>query len=143
MLRRLVATLLMLCLSWQALAASGAGVAMADAQERAHALLHFKGVAHHHGHGHGHDREPGGLDATHDHPGNPQHAVPAQDLHLDDSPASLVHVVHDASQFSPALVGTLPGTPGLRQPSPPAHWAASLQPPPPPEALERPPRLTA
>jgi hypothetical protein len=65
-------------MGWQSLAFAGVGALVAQVNEEQHALLHFQGVAHHHD----------------DH---------AEDFHTDDSIASTLHVLSDASQFSPAL----------------------------------------
>lgn len=79
MRRRLIAFLLLLCMSWQALACAGGTVAVAAEQELAHALLHFEGTGHHHD---GHDG----------------------DVHLDDSAASLSHATTDACLMAPGLL---------------------------------------
>lgn len=118
MLRRFVAFVLTLCLCGHALAASGVGVALADAQEQAHAWLHFEGATHHH------DDHDGGL-------------------HQDDSLASAVHVAVDAGQYAPALISVLVFEVMALAPSRPSLWALPVQPFPPLDGLERPPRRTA
>ena len=75
---RLIKVFLILCMGWQSLAFAGFDALVAHANEEQHALLHFQGVAHHHD----------------DH---------AEDFHEDDSIASTLHALSDASQFSPAL----------------------------------------
>ena len=92
---QLVKAFLILCMGWQSLAFAGFDALVAHANEEQHALLHFQGVAHHHD----------------DH---------AEDFHEDDSMASTLHSLSDASQFSPALPspqGSYPGLAGTDQPS--------------------------
>ncbi len=78
MLKRLVTVFLILCMGWQSLAFAGFGALVAHEEHAQHELLHFQGVAHHHD----------------DH---------ADDFHEDNSTASTVHGLSDASQFSLAL----------------------------------------
>lgn len=75
---RLIKVFLIFCMGWQSLTFAGFDALVAHANEEQHALLHFQGVAHHHD----------------DH---------AEDFHEDDSIASTLHALSDASQFSPAL----------------------------------------
>jgi hypothetical protein len=115
-MRRLLAALLLLCLSWQTLASAGGGVLVQPDDERSHAVLHFLGEAHHH------------------HDGSAQ-------LHEDDSTDSVQHLLSDACLQAPALLSdaiavVLPAVPGAPAP------ASGREPPRPPLAgLERPPRL--
>ena len=74
---QLVKVFLIICMGWQSLAFAGVGALVAHANEEQHALLHFQGVAHHHD----------------------EHA---EDFHEDDSVASTLHALSDASQFSQA-----------------------------------------
>ncbi len=85
---QLVKVFLIICMGWQSLAFAGVGALVAHANEEQHALLHFQGVAHHHD----------------DH---------AEDFHEDDSVASTLHALSDASQFSPALPSPQACGPGL------------------------------
>lgn len=78
MLRRLVIGFVMLCTGWQSLAHAGFAALTAHEDQQRHELLHFEGIAHHHdAHGEG--------------------------IHEDDSVASVLHVLADASQFAPVL----------------------------------------
>lgn len=112
---------LVLCVGWQALAAAGAGVVLANPQDRAHAFLHFEAAAHHHD----------------------DHGDAGNGLHQDDSVASVKHVLADGSQFSLALV-TLPSNllsldalahPEMREPP---GWPLPFL-----GGLERPPKRAA
>lgn len=118
MARRLIRFFLVLCIGWQALASAGAGVVFAEVQHLGHALLHFKGVAHHHD--------------AHD-----------EGVHLDDSVASAVHVVLDTGVFAPALMpaptAALAAVPRVR----PAISADRVRLRVIPDGLERPPRSLA
>lgn len=118
MFRRLFAFVLTICLSWQSLAYAGAGVALAEAQEQLHELLHFEGVAHHH------DDHDGGL-------------------HQDESTASFTHVAADAGLFAPALMSV----PTLAFSKPmsdrPEATVMTAHPLPFLDGLERPPRPAA
>jgi hypothetical protein len=112
----LVTFVLILCLCWQSLAQAGSAVALAEAEEAAHAAMHFHGEAHHHdAHGDG-------------------------GIHQDNSAASLQHLLDDACVFAPALV---PGTrlplmaPALVSPADGLAIAARS---PYLDGLERPPR---
>ncbi len=115
-MRRLLATLLLLCLSWQAVASAGGGVLVQPEDERSHAVLHFLGEAHHH------------------HDGSAQ-------FHEDDTPESIQHLLSDACLQSPALpsevaAGVLPLLLAAPEPVP------GFEPPRPLlDGLERPPRL--
>ena len=115
---RLVKVFLILCMGWQSLAFAGFDALVAHANEEQHALLHFQGVAHHHD----------------DH---------AEDFHEDDSIASTLHALSDASQFSPALPSPqacCPGLSGAVQPSvEPGLSRAQLQ----PDGLDRHPKRIA
>lgn len=114
----LVKVFLIICMGWQSLAFAGGGALVAHANEEQHALLHFQGVAHHHD----------------DH---------AEDFHVDDSIASTLHALSDASQFSPALPSPqacCPGLVGAVQSSvEPGLSRAQLQ----PDGLDRPPKRMA
>ncbi|MFN5510487.1 MAG: hypothetical protein ACK44L_10525 [Burkholderiales bacterium] len=117
MVRRFIALFIALCVSWQALAHSGAGIALTQEQERLHEVLHFHGTAHHH-----HES--------------------SEDLHLDGSLASLTHLVVDNSLFSPALiVGSIavqPIAPGHRPlPEFTRLWRSAIL-----DRLDRPPRAS-
>ena len=118
MKRRLVTMFLMLCLGWQSLAFAGVGALLAhDAQEQ-HELLHIQGVPHLHG----------------------EHA---EDFYADGSAASVVHVVLDSSQFSPALLsfpGLSPSVTGADQPSMDRPTARNQRVP---DGLDRPPKPRA
>lgn len=95
MLSRLAALFLILCMGWQSLAFAGFGALVAHQDQEHHELLHFQGVAHHHD----------------------EHA---EDFHEDNSMASAVHALSDASHFSPVLPspqGSSPGLTGADQPS--------------------------
>ncbi len=117
--RRLTTFILMLCMCWQALAYAGSAVVLADADELAHASMHFEGAAHHH------DEHDDG------------------DIHLDQSPASAQHLMDEACVYAPALIAVLDlALPTLRPDLPVAAIAAAA-PPPFLRGLERPPRLTA
>jgi hypothetical protein len=118
MLRPVVTAFLILCMGWQSLAFAGFGALMAHEEQEQHELLHFQGVAHHHD----------------DH---------ADDVHVDNSTASTVHVLCDASQFSSALLTpqfSTPVLPGTDQPSVdrlPSRGQLL------PDELDRPPKPTA
>jgi len=117
-MRRLLATFLLLCLSWQALASAGVGAVALPEHERAHSAMHFLGEAHHHS-----DSSDG-----------------AASLHEDDSPESILHMMSDACLHCPALLlgsrlGVLPPAPA--GPAPALVDALRL---PPLSGLERPPR---
>ena len=118
LMSQLVKVFLIICMGWQSLAFAGVGALVAHANEEQHALLHFQGVAHHHD----------------DH---------AEDFHEDDSTASTLHALSDASQFSPALPSPqacCPGLSGAVQPSvEPGLSRAQLQ----PDRLDRPPKRMA
>jgi hypothetical protein len=77
--RHLLTLLLILSLCWQPLAQAGSPAAWIDSSESAHTMMHFDGVGHHH------DGESG-------------------DIHQDDSPASLQHLLDDAGMNAPALM---------------------------------------
>lgn len=72
---------------WQSLAHAGITVVMADAHEHQHALMHFKGEAHHHDTHHDDDDVDG--------------------VHEDSSLASAQHLASDASSYAPALLGVV------------------------------------
>lgn len=108
----------MFCLLWQGMAVAGTDVVFADDTELLHASMHWLSEAHHHD---GHDQ--GGL-------------------HLDESPASVQHLMDDACTCAPALVHTVAlGLPQLL-PDEPVEATASAIPKPFLDGLERPPRLT-
>lgn len=115
MLRILVTTFLILSLSWQSLAFAGFGALVAHEDQEQHEILHFEGVAHHHDeHGDG--------------------------FHEDDSMASTMHVLADATQFSPALpspLGSVPCLSGADQPLVAQLPARALLLP---DGLDRPPK---
>jgi hypothetical protein len=114
----LVTLLLIFCLCWQSLAQAGSAVALADAAELEHAVMHFHGEAHHH-----HD-DHGGTSA----------------VHQDDSAASTQHLLDDACTNAPALM------PSVAMPlAPPVPHLLSAADTPPVGSpflggLERPPR---
>ena len=115
---RLIKVFLILCMGWQSLAFAGFDALVAHANEEQHALLHFQGVAHHHD----------------------EHA---EDFHEDNSMASTVHALSDASQFSPALPSpqfSSPVPPGTDQPSVERLLSRGQLLP---DGLERPPKPTA
>lgn len=125
MYRRLVLLLVMLCMGWQSLASAGMQALLSEGQEKVHALLHFGGAAHHHGHAHHHDDASDGF-------------------HLDDSPASMQHVMQDASLFPPGLLMHVMLVSDLRlRPPPPAGAVCDTPPPPYLSGLERPPKRIA
>jgi hypothetical protein len=114
----LAVLLLIVCLCWQSLAQAGTRVALAGDAERAHAVMHFHGEAHHH------DTHDGGI-------------------HQDGSAASTQHLLDDACLYAPALVSAS-SVPQL--PAAPADLPAGASPPTPApflEGLERPPRARA
>ncbi len=109
---------LILCMGWQSLAFAGFGALVAHEEHEQHELLHFQGVAHHHD----------------DH---------ADDFHEDNSTASTVHALSDASQFSPTLPspqGSSPVLPGTEQPSVDRLLSRGQLPP---DGLDRPPKPRA
>ncbi len=111
--------LLILCLCWQSLAQAGSAVALAEAAERDHAAMHFHGEAHHHDeHGSG-------------------------DIHQDESPTSLQHLLDDACTNAPALVAST--SVAVVSPARDALtvMVAASVPSPFVDGLERPPRLHA
>lgn len=121
MCRRLTTFFLMLCMCWQALAYAGSAVVMADAEEVAHAAMHFEGEAHHHD---DHDSlDDGGI-------------------HQDDSLASAQHLMDEACVFAPALIPVVHLSLPSVQPDAPVATIAAAAPPPFLDGLERPPRLT-
>jgi len=118
MLSRLAALFLILCMGWQSLAFAGFGALVAHEDEEHHELLHFQGVAHHH------DEHAG-------------------DFHEDNSVASAVHALADASHFSPVLPspqGSSPGLTGADQPSLERLLPKALLLP---NGLDRPPKPSA
>ena len=118
MCRRLTTFLLMLSMCWQALAYAGSAVVLADADEVAHASMHFEGEAHHHD-----DHDDGGI-------------------HQDDSQASAQHLMDEACVFAPALIRVQHLSLRSLQPDMPSAVIAKAAPPPFLDGLERPPRLT-
>ncbi|MDM4765402.1 DUF2946 family protein [Pelomonas sp. SE-A7] len=118
MLRRALALLLTVCLCWQSMAFAGVEVLVRQGQAQQHALMHFKGEAHHH-----HD-EHGGL-------------------HKDQSTASTQHAMDDACMFCVALLPDLLALnlPMLR-PAAPLELAAVEPPLPCLPGLDRPPKTT-
>lgn len=117
MRRGLVLVLLVMSAFWQVIAIAGQATALGDRDEAAHALLHWQEENHHH-----HD------DGS---------------VTQDDSDESLQHVVADGclgslAVWATASFGFAPAA-GLR---PNAFIDAAL-PAPPPDGLQRPPRLTA
>ena len=115
---QLVKAFLILCMGWQSLAFAGFDALVAHANEEQHALLNFQGVAHHHD----------------DH---------AEDFHEDDSIASTLHVLSDASQFSSALPSpqsSLPLLPGTYHLSLERYFSRGQLLP---DGLDRPPKPTA
>ena len=119
MRRRLTSFLLMFCLILQGMAVAGTDVVFADDPELLHASMHWLGEAHHHDqHGHG-------------------------ELHQDESPASVQHLMADACTFAPALVHSVALRLPQLLPDGPGEATASAIPKPFLDGLERPPRLTA
>ena len=117
-MNRLAKVFLILCMGWQSLAFAGFDALVAHANEEQHALLHFQGVAHHHD----------------DH---------AEDFHEDDSIASTLHALSDASQFSPALPSPQTCCLGLTDADQPSVERVLPRVQLPPEGLERPPKPMA
>jgi hypothetical protein len=118
MFKRLIKVYLILCMGWHSLAFAGFGTLVAHANEKQHTLLHFQGISHHHD----------------DH---------AEDFHEDESTASTLHALCDASQFSPALPSlhaTCPDVFGALQPSVERVFSRGQLPP---DGLDRPPKQTA
>jgi hypothetical protein len=120
MCRRLTTFLMMLCMSWHALAFAGSGVVLADAQDLAHAAMHFAGEAHHH-----HD----------------EHDDDA--IHPDDSQAAIQHLMDEACVFAPWLIAFVHLPLFALPPDMPMATIATAAPPPFLAGLERPPRLMA
>ena len=105
-------------MGWQTLAYAGFGALVAhDSQER-HELLHFQGVAHHH----------------YEH---------AEDLHEDDSVASTVHALTEASQFSPALPSPQVSSPSLSSTALASVTCILFRAQSHPDGLDRPPKPRA
>ncbi len=117
-MRQLVKVFLILCMGWQSLAFAGVGALVAHVNEEQHALLHFQGVAHHHD----------------DH---------AEDFHEDDSIASTLHVLSDASQLSPALPSPQTSCLGLTNSNQPFVELVLPRGQLLPDGLERPPKPMA
>ncbi len=117
-MNRLAKVFLILCMGWQSLAFAGFDALVAHANEEQHALLHFQGVAHHHD----------------DH---------AEDFHEDDSIASTLHALSDASQFSPALPSPQTCCLGLTDADQPSAERVLPRVQLPPDGLERPPKPMA
>jgi hypothetical protein len=115
---QLLKVFLILCMSWQSLAFAGFDALVAHANEEQHALLHFQGVAHHHD----------------DH---------AEDFHEDDSVASTLHALSDASQFSPALPSPQACCTGLTDADQPSIERVLSRGQLLPDGLERPPKPMA
>ena len=115
---RLIKVFLILCMGWQSLAFAGFDALVAHANEEQHALLHFQGVAHHHD----------------DH---------AEDFHEDDSIASTLHALSDASQFSPALPSPQTCCLGLTDADQASVERVLPRVQLPPDGLERPPKPMA
>lgn len=118
MVSRFVTLFLILCMGWQSLAFAGVGALVANEDQEQHELLHFQGVAHHH------DEHAG-------------------DFHADNSTASAVHALSDASQFSPALPTAQSSSPGLTGADRPSVEHLLTRPQLQPDGLERPPKPTA
>ncbi|MEY3924332.1 MAG: hypothetical protein RI915_1979 [Pseudomonadota bacterium] len=117
-MNRLAKVFLILCMGWQSLAFAGFDALVAHANEEQHALLHFQGVAHHHD----------------DH---------AEDFHEDDSIASTLHALSDASQFSPALPSPQTCCLSLTDADQPSVERVLPRVQLPPDGLERPPKPMA
>lgn len=110
--------MLMLCMCWQSLVYAGMGVTLAQAEDTAHALLHFEGAAHHHEHdGDAHDS-----------------------FHQDDSSASVQHALADVGVFAPALMGFAPALELLETASTPPDGLSVELAGPALLGLERPPK---
>ena len=116
MRHRFTTFLLMLCICWQSLAHAGAGVLVAEREDRVHAVLHFEGK------GHRHDGPDGAV-------------------HLDESADATQHAMDDACGFAPALLAdrALP-LPAMR-PAAPVESLPGEPPLPFLRGLERPPKL--
>ncbi|MGF6346802.1 hypothetical protein [Variovorax sp. W2I14] len=117
MRRRFAIFLLLLSAFWQAFAIAGQATAFADAQEIAHAVLHWQEEAHHH-----HD------DGS---------------VALDDSDESLQHVVADGCLGNSVIWLTTSFTFAPAIGARPLVADESLAPAPYLDGLRRPPRLTA
>jgi hypothetical protein len=117
MRRRFAIVLLLLSAFWQAFAIAGQATAFADAQEIAHAVLHWQEEAHHH-----HD------DGS---------------VALDDSAESLEHVVADGCVGSSAVWATTSFTFAPAVGAPPLAVNELPRAGPHPDGPRRPPRLTA
>ncbi len=115
---QLAKVFLILCMGWQSLAFAGFDALVANANEEQHALLHFQGVAHHHD----------------------EHA---EDFHEDDSIASTLHALSDASQFSPALPSPQACCLGLKDADQPSVERVLPRGQLLPDGLERPPKPMA
>jgi hypothetical protein len=117
MRRRFAIVLLLLSAFWQAFAIAGQATAFADAQEIAHAVLHWQEEAHHH-HGDG-------------------------SVALDDSDESLQHVASDGCLGSSAVWATMSFTFAPAVGAPPLAVNELPRAGPHPDGPRRPPRLTA
>jgi hypothetical protein len=117
MRRRFAIVLLLLSVFWQAFAIAGQATAFADAQEIAHAMLHWQEEAHHH-----HD------DGS---------------VALDDSDESLQHVVADGCLGSSAVWASTSFTFASAVGTRPLIANELPRPGPHLDGLRRPPRLTA
>jgi hypothetical protein len=115
--RRFALVLLLLSAFWQTFAIAGQATALADAQEIAHAVLHWQEQAHHH-----HD------DGS---------------VALDDSDESLQHVVADSCLGSSAVWATTSFTFATVVGARPLLANELLPPGPHLDGLRRPPRLIA
>lgn len=111
----------MLCMCWHSLVYAGMGVPLAQADEAAHALLHFEGAPHHHGH---------------DHEGD-EHGAFQQD----ESSASIQHALGDSGVFAPVLMGAAAALALLETASALPEALAAEPPGPSLLGLERPPKF--
>jgi len=117
MRRRLALVLLLLSAFWQAFAIAGHTTALADAQDMAHAMLHWQEEAHHH-----HD------DGS---------------VALDDSEESMQHVVADGCIGHTAVWSATSFTFAPAASPRPLVANELPRPGPHPDGLRRPPKLTA
>jgi hypothetical protein len=117
MRRRFALVLLLLSAFWQAFAIAGQATALADAEEIAHAVLHWQEEAHHH-HNDG-------------------------SVALDGSDESLQHIAADGCLGSSAVWATTSFTFAPAIGTRPLVVNELPRPGPHPDGLRRPPRLTA
>lgn len=117
MRRGFLILVLLASLCWQSLAVAGQSLVFAQADQLAHALLHWQDSAHHH-----HD------DGS---------------VHDEDSPEGAIHVAADGALQAQALVSTAAALSLGSLSAAPAEIEARGTPPPLMEGPRRPPRLPA